>query len=201
MGLVYCWYATIGLDDRVVTLGPQPTDEGRVLRQLCAYNMVGPGSTLLVRRSAFEAAGGYDPSLHGAEDFLICLRLAEHGEFRVVPRYLVGYRQMMDSLSTHSVRMFRSHSLVLLEYRARFPEYAQKIDAQLQDFRHWFAWGALRRRQWRDAATLFGEGVVTHPVATPLRFAKQVWMTLKSRLFRKLSLHRPYHPLYTETTW
>jgi glycosyltransferase involved in cell wall biosynthesis len=206
VGLVYCWYATIGTDDRIVTLGPQPLDEGWVLRQLCGHNVIGNGSTLLVRRSTFEAAGGYDPSLRargvdGAEDFLICLRLAEQGEFRVVPRYLVGYRQMPGSMSTYSLRMFRASSLALQEYRTRFPEYTREIDAQLQDFRQWFAWGALRQREWRDAAILYGEGLAAHPVATPLRFANMLWATLKGRLFRKLGLHQPYHPLYTETIW
>lgn len=206
VGLVYCWYAAIGLDDRVVTLGPQPMVEGWVLDQLCAHNVIGNGSTLLVRRSAFEAAGGYDPSLRargvdGAEDFLFCLRLAEHGEFRVVPRYLVGYRQTPGSMSTYSLRMYRASSLALMEYRARFPEYAREIDAQLQDFRHWFGWGALRRCQWRDAAILFGEGMLAHPVRTPLRLAGQVWATLTGRLMRMMGLQQPYHPLYTETNW
>ena len=206
VGLVYCWYATIGLDDRVVTLGPQPRDEGWVLGALCAHNVIGNGSTLLVRRSTFEAAGGYDPSLRargvdGAEDFLICLRLAEHGEFRVVPRYLVGYRQLPGSMSPYSLRMFRASRLALMEYRARFPEYAREIDAQLQDFRHWFAWGALRRHQWREAAILYGEGLTIHPLSTPLRFAGMVWSTLKGRLLRKLGLQQPSHPLYTETIW
>ncbi len=201
VGAVYCWYATIGLDDRVMTLGPQPMNEGWMLGQLCAHNMIGPGSTLLVRRSTFEATGGYDANLHGGEDFLVCLRLAEHAEFRVVPRYLVGYRQMTDSLSTHSLRMFRSHCVVLLEYRARFPEYASEIDAQLRDFRHWFGWAALRRHKWRDAAILFGQGMMVHPRATLPRLAIQVWMTLKGRLLRKLGFHQPYHPPYTETNW
>jgi GT2 family glycosyltransferase len=201
VGAVYCWYATIGVDDRVVTLGPQPMNDGWMLGQLCANNMIGPGSTLLVRRSAFEATGGYDPKLNAAEDFLICLRLAEHREFRVVPRYLVGYRQTRDSLSTHSLRMFRSHSLVLQDYRARFPEYALEINAQLQDFRHWFTLGALRRRQWHDVAILIGQGVIAHPIAMPVRLAGEILAVLKGRLLRKLGLQQPYHPLYTETSW
>src|SRR5207244_3813119 len=158
---VYCWYASIGCDDRVVTFGPQPLDEGWVLQRLFAANLIGNGSTILVRRSAFEAVGGYDPSLRArgadaAEDFLICLRIAEKAEFPVVPRYLVGYRQVPGSMSSNSLRMFRATEIALLQYRVRFPEHAGEIDAHLQDFRYWFGWGALKRHQWGDAASLVG---------------------------------------------
>lgn len=206
VGLVYCWYATINMNDRVATMGPQPMDEGRVLRGLCAYNLIGNGSTLLMRRSAFQTAGGYDPSLRargfdGAEDFLMCFRLAEQTEFRVVPRYLVGYRQTPASMSTHSLRMFRASSIVLLEYRARFPDLARAIDAQRQDFRHWFGWGALRRRQWRDAAVLIGGAIANRPIVGTLRFANMAIATLRGRVFRRLGVRQPYLPLYTETVW
>jgi len=30
VGLVHCWYVSIGQDDRVITFGPQPLDEGFV---------------------------------------------------------------------------------------------------------------------------------------------------------------------------
>jgi glycosyltransferase involved in cell wall biosynthesis len=127
VGAVHCWFATIDEADRAVSFGPHPLAEGQILQELCAVNMIGNGATLMARRSAFEKAGGYDPTLRargaeGAEDFLICLRLAEHTEFAVVPRYLVGYRRQPGSMSTRYLRMFRSIEYVLDEYRARFPD-------------------------------------------------------------------------------
>lgn len=206
VGLVYCWYASIGCDDRVVTYGPQPLDEGWVLERLFAANLIGNGSTILVRRSAFEAVGGYDPSLRArgadaAEDFLICLRVAEKAEFRVVPRYLVGYRQVPGSMSSNSLRMFRATEMALAQYRARFPKHAGEIDAHLQEFRYWFGWGALKRHQWGDAASLFGESVAKRPAAAPLHFAGMALETLKGRLFRLLGIRQPFLPIYTETIW
>jgi len=81
VGAAYCWFATIDETDRTVSFGPHPLAEGQILRELCAVNMIGNCSTLMARRSAFEKAGGYDSTLRargaeGAEDFLICLRLA-----------------------------------------------------------------------------------------------------------------------------
>jgi glycosyltransferase involved in cell wall biosynthesis len=206
VGLVYSWYATIGLDDRIVTLGPKPRDAGWVLESLCAYNLIGNGSTLLVRRAMFEAARGYDPSLRargydGAEDFLFCFRMSEITEFRVVPRYLVGYRQTPNSMSTHSLRMFRASNIVLLEYRRRFPQYSKAIDAQRQDFRYWFGWGALRRGQLFDAFVLIGASILVRPFDALRHYAKTAWATLKRRLPHHLEEHAALPPSYTETTW
>lgn len=207
VGLVYCWYASIGQDDRVITFGPQPLDEGFVLKRLCSSNLIGNGSTLLVRRSIFEAIGGYDPSLRArgldaAEDYLICLRIAERTEFRVVPRYLVGYRSNVSgSMSSYSLRMFQATEMALLEYRERFPDYAGVIDTHLQDFRHWFAWGALRQGRWSDAMKLIAGCVAARPVVAPLRFVKMAIMTLKGRALRRLGVQQPFLPIYTNTIW
>ena len=67
----------------------------------------------------------------------------------VSPGKLVAYH--------YSLRMFRASRLALMEYRARFPEYAREIDAQLQDFRHWFAWGRRRRLEGRSAEDRGGD--------------------------------------------
>jgi glycosyltransferase involved in cell wall biosynthesis len=206
VGAVYCWFATIDEADRTVSFGPHPEAEGRILRELCAVNMIGNGSSLMARRSAFEKAGGYDPSLRargaeGAEDFLVCLRLAEHTEFAVVPRYLVGYRRVPGSMSSRHLRMFRSTELVLGEYRARFPDWADSIDDQVQNFRHWYAWGALRDRRMGDARVLVGECVAARPLAASLRFLTMGLETVKGRLFRQLHIAQLPVPLYTETLW
>jgi glycosyltransferase involved in cell wall biosynthesis len=206
VGAAYCWFATIDETDRTVSFGPHPLAEGQILRELCAVNMIGNGSTLMARRSAFEKAGGYDSTLRargaeGAEDFLICLRLAEHTEFAVVPRYLVGYRRTPGTMSRRYLRMFRSIEFVLREYRDRFPDYAPSIDDHLQNFRHWYAWGALRDRRISDARVLIVECLAAHPVAGSLRFLGMGLETVKGRLRRLLHIAQQPVPLYTEIIW
>ncbi|CAH2394572.1 hypothetical protein MES4922_110016 [Mesorhizobium ventifaucium] len=51
------------------------------------------GRSDIFSRSAFERAGQFDPSLRarnaqGCEDLLMCLRITEYYEFRVVPQHL-----------------------------------------------------------------------------------------------------------------
>ena len=79
-------------------------------------------SAVVMRRSAFERAGGYRAALRHAEDHDMWLRLAEHGRLGNLPEALVLYRihsgQVMVSdprgsalsslLSVHSARVRRS---------------------------------------------------------------------------------------------
>ncbi len=133
LGLVYCWYCTIGDDDRM-TGGTRSaaqwmnrTPEGRVLASLVYGNFVGNGSTPLIRRECFERIGYYDASFRkqgasGLEDMDLYLRLAEYFEFGVVPEFLVGYRQTANSLSMNVVAMRRGHELTLAKAYRRNPD-------------------------------------------------------------------------------
>jgi len=205
-GLAYCWFASIDEVDRVVSLGPQPLEEGDVVQRLCSANWIGNGSSIMVRRAAFEKVGGYDPSLRarraqGAEDLQICLRVAEHAEFRVVPRYLVGYRRTPGNMSSDSLQMFRSTELVLAEFLAKYPQYADDIDNHLQASRHWFGYRAAATSRVRDAVQLMAKALMTHPVEASLHFGSLAVGTVRGRLLRHLGIKQPAWPLYTEVVW
>jgi glycosyltransferase involved in cell wall biosynthesis len=204
-GLAYCWFASIDPQDRVVSFGPQPLIEGDAMAALCSGNWIGNGSSLLIRRAAFEKAGGYDSSLHarraqGAEDLLMCFRIAEHAGFAVVPRYLVGYRATPGNMSSASLQMFRSTQLVLDEYRAKYPQYGKEIDKHLRDARHWFAYRAAAARRTHEARTLLGEALRCHPLSSLLHFTGLAFSIAKGRVQRRLD-RRPPWPLYTEAIW
>ncbi|RWO63349.1 glycosyltransferase family A protein [Mesorhizobium sp.] len=136
-GLAYCWFAEIDEDGRIFSF-KQPDADGRVLQRMCRNNFVGNGSSMLVRRSAFERAGQFDPSLRarnaqGCEDFLMCLRIAENYEFRVVPQHLVGYRRTIGNMSSDVMQMFRSYEIVLAEFREKYPQFGSDLNAHLLD--------------------------------------------------------------------
>lgn len=146
-GLAYCWFAEIDEDGRIFSF-KQPDAEGRVLQRMCRNNFVGNGSSMLVRRSAFERAGQFDPSLRarnaqGCEDLLMCLRIAENYEFRVVPQHLVGYRRTIGNMSSDVMQMFRSYEIVLAEFREKYPQFVSDLNAHLLDTINGFAVRAL----------------------------------------------------------
>jgi glycosyltransferase involved in cell wall biosynthesis len=205
VGLAYCWYASIDQRDRVVSFGPQPLVEGDAMKSLCAANWIGNGSSLLMRRTAFEKAGGYDPTLRargaqGAEDLLMCLRVAEHAGFAVVPRYLVGYRATPGNMSSDSLQMFRSTELVLDEYRRKYPDHADGIALHLQASRHWFAYRAAAMRRRHDARILLADALRHHPLASAWHFSGVALSIARGRLQRRFGRAAPL-PLYTETIW
>jgi glycosyltransferase involved in cell wall biosynthesis len=205
VGLAYCWFASIDQHDRVVSFGPQPLVEGDAMKSLCAANWIGNGSSLLMRRAAFEKAGGYDPTLRarraqGAEDLLMCFRVAEHSGFAVVPRYLVGYRATPGNMSSDSLQMFRSTELVLDEYRRKYPEHAADIAQHLQASRHWFAYRAAAMRRRDDARILLTEALRQHPLASAWHFSGLAFSIARGRLQRRFVRRKPF-PLYTEVVW
>ncbi len=87
------WLETFG--DEHWTWTPEKCD----LPSLLARNAV--NGAALVRREAFERAGGYDEAMReGCEDWDFWLRLVEQGlEGAIVPEVLFYYRRRSDSMS------------------------------------------------------------------------------------------------------
>jgi len=66
-------------------------------------------SSVLLRREAFDAAGGFDPVYRSAQDWDMWLRIAERfstAAFAAVPNPLVMYRRVPGSLSSSAMRYF-----------------------------------------------------------------------------------------------
>jgi glycosyltransferase involved in cell wall biosynthesis len=135
VGLVYAWSSYIDVEGQVLGYYPaaqlgQP--EGEVLITLVFSNFVDHGSNPLIRRSCIEHVGGYSRSLQGqtlesCEDWDFYLRLAEHYRFGLVPEYLMGYRQSVNSATANSVQLEQDWLLVLSEIVARHPEIPNKV--------------------------------------------------------------------------
>jgi glycosyltransferase involved in cell wall biosynthesis len=156
VGIVYCWSAHIDAKDRVLSLKHCPKAEGWILPALLRTNVVGNGSSPLFKRKAFEWANGFDKTLReraaqGCEDLAIYLRIAEQFEYRVVKRYLVGYRLLSGNMSGDVLQMIRSCKLVLSEYRQRFPALDREMDYHIDDMRFWLLLRALSAKNYRPA--------------------------------------------------
>jgi glycosyltransferase involved in cell wall biosynthesis len=122
-GLVYCWTILIGQDGELFGECSH-TVEGRVGRALILRNIVGNGSVPLFRATSFEKVGLYltraeQGGAQGCEDWDIYLRIAEHFDVRVVPEYLMAYRQAGSSMSANAETMASSFAVVMRRAQER----------------------------------------------------------------------------------
>jgi glycosyltransferase involved in cell wall biosynthesis len=91
-GLAYSWTAFIDPGGRRLPGGITVRRDGWVFDDLVLGCFVGNGSSALVRRSAFDAVGGFDVTLRTADDWDFYLRLARKYPFVCVPFVQVFYR-------------------------------------------------------------------------------------------------------------
>lgn len=132
VGLVYAW--SVHIDERGQLTGACIASalEGDAYLPLVYSNFVGNASAPLIRRACIERVGGYSTwyrqqGAQGCEDRELYLRLAECYRFRVVPEFLIGYRQVEGSMSCNGAPMARAHALLLAGIRRRHPEIPGKV--------------------------------------------------------------------------
>lgn len=162
IGLVYCWFAIIDADSRVVFHDRRSDAEGDVLEAMLLRNVVGNGSCALMRRAAVESAGGYDPSLRarraqGCEDYKLYFSIAEHHRFALVRDILVGYRELADNMSGDFRQMLRSRDICAAEILARHPGAEAALRRSRARLVRFMISRALRGRRIGQAARLLPE--------------------------------------------
>jgi glycosyltransferase involved in cell wall biosynthesis len=97
-GWTYFWnYDLKNASDKTKLIAPRATGT-TAYREMLERNIVGNGSNIFVRRSAFDAVGGFDQTLTHGEDWEFCFRVALQGEVALVPQALVYYRQHSTSM-------------------------------------------------------------------------------------------------------
>ena len=141
VGLVYTWSVLIdeedclknrySLVDSFYFLQPRSI-EGQVYLPLIYRNFTSNASVPLIHRTCFEKVGKYNElfkqqNAQGCEDWDLHLRIAEHYQFRVVPKFLVGYRQLSSSMSNNHFKMIESYNLVMQNVRERHPKIPEYI--------------------------------------------------------------------------
>ncbi len=158
VGLVYCWSIDIDENDFVIPaldrLEPQCTVEGHVSDVLAKDNIIASASSPLIKRSCIDAVGGYDSGLQpqGAEDWKLYLALSEICEFKVVPDYLVGYRQSTGSISRDVTGMAQSLELVTRWIFEKWPNLPEDVRrANVYNAAVYLARRAMENSQFRAA--------------------------------------------------
>jgi glycosyltransferase involved in cell wall biosynthesis len=107
---VYTLSRTIDTEDRVTGSGGRVVLSGYSFARHLYAKPVGNGSSILVRREAAIAAGGFDPTwaargIGGCEDLDFELRIAAKYPITAIGLYLVGYRQYPGNMSSNNLAM------------------------------------------------------------------------------------------------
>lgn len=104
-GAVYSWIDWVDEEGNYIRDGGFIDTEYNTYLQILLIDIVQSGSNTMIRREAYFEVGGYEGSLHPAEDWDFWLRLAERYEFICVPKLQVHYRQVRGSASTNATKM------------------------------------------------------------------------------------------------
>src|SRR5689334_9580377 len=200
-GVAYCW--SVVIDEMDITFAYKMRKnvrfEGNVLPAMLERCFLGNASTPLIRRVCMDRVGGYDPGLYldgaqGAEDWKLGIALAEICEFALVPRCLVGYRKLQNSMSANVVTMQRSMDLVRQWAQQRWPLLTQEYGKRERYSTYvYLARTAVESNSFGRALLLFARAIQAQPVQliglqTPIfmfrmldrvlgvrRFARTIW--------------------------
>lgn len=124
VGLVYAWSSYIDEEDKFNGGYKASSYEKNVYQELMVGNFIGNASACIVKRDCLDLVGYFDPEFKnypGCADWDFYLRIAEAYEFRVVPEFLIRYRQTENSMSCDIEKMIKSCDLVLNKAKKRNP--------------------------------------------------------------------------------
>jgi glycosyltransferase involved in cell wall biosynthesis len=214
VGLVYSWSVMIDEHDAPI-LGMAHDCDGDVFLNLIYSNFVGSGSAALIRRSCLDRVGGFDAQLPACIDWDVYLRIAEQYEFRVVPKFHIGYRRVPGSHSADYERMERGFKLLMKKLTQRRPDvprpmvrlsesyFCLYLTGKTNEKRHYRRTFALLTRSLRRDATLLlsseflrisvksGLRMIADPIVSRIWENGHAWGKLK----RNLKLFLSHEPL------
>ena len=120
--IAYSWTDYIDEQGNPLFPGGRKHHSGDVYGAIFQHNFIESGSNLMVRRTALEQVGVFDPELASVHDWELWLRLAERYEFVLVPQAQILYRVMPGSISSNLSRQERNLRSVVEAALARSPQ-------------------------------------------------------------------------------
>jgi glycosyltransferase involved in cell wall biosynthesis len=140
--------------------------DGWLFPELIHGNFI-PAIAPLVRRTALDAAGGFDERLTALEDWDLWLRLALLAEARYTPAVLASYRVQPGGMSEDRARMDRNRFRVLDKLCRTRPAALEGLGVVgrrvIADTHNWLGKEAYASGDWGEARRRFAASVLTVP--------------------------------------
>lgn len=186
VGLVYADYSTFpdGQQDSARRAGVLDITGSRQLARTYFLNdpPIIPSATLL-RRTAYEASGGFDPAVRVFEDTDFYLRLARVTRFALVNEPLLFKRNRPSSITGGRTDLMAHHALVALKAAASNPELLPLVPRRLAERARKLGNQRFLMNDRRGAVALLRFAVRLDP------FNRGAWTSLMAaKLFPRLSL-------------
>jgi len=189
----YTGSVNVGDRGRIVS-GRPPLAPEAIVAALPHYNAIpAGGSNVLVRRSAWLAAGPFDTRLRNTEDWEMWIRLAKRGMPAFVCSPLVGYRVHGSNSSVDVAEIMRGAKLI---------ETLHQTHADWGKLHRWMAESCLRRAQRAAAAGQFVRAAVRGEAAGAIAdLADIVWRHVARGLPHENRLSPPDPWIGAAATW
>jgi len=140
--------------------------DGWLFPELIHGNFI-PAIAPMIRRTALDAAGGFDERLTALEDWDMWLRLSLIVEARYTPAVLVTYRIRPGGMSEDRARMDRNRFCVLDKINRTRPVALESLgDAGrriIADTHNWLGKEAYASGDWSEARRRFAASMLTVP--------------------------------------
>jgi glycosyltransferase involved in cell wall biosynthesis len=174
----YTLYRLIDEADMVIDNGPSTDERGAFFDQHLEWNHVGNGSSLLVRRDAALAVGGFNPEyarngVGGCEDLEFQLKLLRRFKMELVRRYEVGYRIHKAQMSADLYRMRRSRVAVMKNVAAALGIPEDKRKQVLAQSYLMLARSLIGLGKWKKAARWIVAAVRLCPSESAMRIRRR----------------------------
>jgi glycosyltransferase involved in cell wall biosynthesis len=162
----FSWSGLIDEHDRPIAVHPAHWHGAIGFRQLLEDYVIGPSSSLVMRRASVERAGGFDEQLPRCHDFDLTLRLAfaEPNGIVAVPDILTLYRRHAGQMSRDWRAMHSEWNAVVEKCRRFAPADTAAVEPRARgNINRYFAYLAYENGEFRDARRFVREAARHDP--------------------------------------
>jgi len=162
----FSWSRIIDEEDRDIGLTTHLWNGPISFSELLVDNVIGNGSSPVLRRKALAAAGGIDPALKTCHDVDAWLRIAllRPRNLCAIPAFLTFYRRRPGQLTTNVPLMKRSFGQMIEKVRKLAPDEVARVEEQARsNMGRFFAYCWFQSGQWQESLEELGRSFRRSP--------------------------------------
>lgn len=126
-GLVGSWARVIDSENNIVSFTKNPVTDHDIRRYYLMENCFFH-SSVMIRKTVYEKAGGYDPNIKTAEDYDLWLRIGKISKIYNIPEYLISYRINPKGINSTKYNFQINETISLIKkFKDHYPNYKKAL--------------------------------------------------------------------------